>query len=89
MNWREFFKLDLSKIILFILFFVLFSLFLAGRGTTCIEGGLVIGFPISFFLKCNDFAKNIFETISFIIDMVFWYVVTIMAVYLYKIIRKK
>ncbi|MEK6951551.1 MAG: hypothetical protein AABX29_00895 [Nanoarchaeota archaeon] len=89
MDWREFFKVDIKKILLFILLFGLFSLLLTGRGTTCIEGGLVIGFPISFFLKCNDFTKNIFETLSFIIDIVFWYAVTIILIYLYKIIRKK
>lgn len=68
------------------LFAVLFALSTAYlRTTNCVEGGTVIGFPWYFYIQCSisvgALGRAEFLLVSLVVDVVFWYLVSMMLVF--------
>jgi len=103
MDWKEFFKIDFGKLILFLILFIFsllliyFSDMVSIGAIGCIERGDVdrigVGFPATFFSSCVSNIEGIlssdFNIIFLVIDIIFWYLISIILVYLYKKLRKK
>jgi len=94
MKFKEFFKLSWIKAILAIVLFLLFSLFIP-RGI-CVEGGITIGSPFMFLSSCNNqpsataliINENVkFDFISFIIDLIVWYLISCLIIFVYNKIK--
>ena len=95
MNLKEFFKLDIRKIVIILILFIVFSFLFSHYRAICIEGGTTFGFPFNFYSYCNDaIAPDLivgspkFNITSFISNLVFWYLISVLLVFLYKNIKK-
>jgi len=89
MNWKEFFKPDWRKILIFLVLFILSSLAsikiylcnMMGIGP-CPIG---YGFPLEFLYPILDF-KNL---INLLIDIIFWYLLSCLIIWIYDKVKKK
>lgn len=78
-NWKEFLKPTIGKIILFIILFFISFVF----------SYFAQGFPLKFmefYIPTGLQFKSLFNLIS---DIVFWYLVVCLIVFIYHKIRKK
>ena len=95
MNWKNFLKLDVKKIVLLIILFILFSILFSHYRAICIEGGTTFGFPYNFYSNCNNAVSQgtilgnpKFDIIGFIVNLIFWYLISALLISLYNKIRK-
>ena len=95
MKLKEFFKPSISKIILFILLMGVLN-YIIISSTIVFYGKILVGFPLGFWpvegfiLLSNNTIPSIvkFSWLNFIIDMIFWYVISCEIIELFKKIKK-
>ena len=84
MNFKKLLKWQVSTLALFAVLLGLSTAFL--RATVCIEGGTVIGYPRYFLAQCYEMGPGTpmgpaeFVLVSLLIDVVFWYLVSMVLV---------
>jgi hypothetical protein len=90
MNWKEFLKPTIAKIILLIIFMIISVLFL---GTTRMDAPSNWGWPFPVYVSgCNFFGGgcvNEFVWFDLILDIIFWYVISCIIVIAYHVNKKK
>ena len=74
MNWREFFKPTILKIIIFIILFTITTLFF-------------YGLPLKYVIIVFGGTPNV-NYLNLFIDIIFWYFISCMAVAIYYKIKK-
>ena len=84
---KEFLKPDLRKIVIFLILFLISSFlrdFYKG-----LEVSTKYGFPIMFY-HWDYYAKTTeFNFVGFIIDFIFWYLISCLIVFVYDKVRKR
>ena len=95
MGCKEFFKPTIGKVILFLILMGGLN-YLIISTTYVSDARIVIGSPLgfwpigSFYLQSGDIPPIVeFSWVNFIIDIIFWYLISCGIVSLYRIIRKK
>jgi len=97
MNWKEFLKPDWRKIVVFVILFILSSFISAYFNTIYSAIGfcssIKAGFPLAFNteisgIECGGDSSN-FDIFSFILDIIFWYLLSCLIVWIYDKFRKK
>jgi len=81
MNWKQFLKPDWRKVVIFIIFLIIFLPFKSGISI----GELywpAIGLPLPIY------AENYFIYFGLIFDLIFWYIVSLFIVWVYDKFKK-
>lgn len=92
MNWKEFFKPTIAKIILCLfLFLAVGSNFLDSVINNCYDCGDSVGFPLTFreTIYAWHSTPRVFSWINFIADILIWYLISCGIAALFHKIRKK
>jgi hypothetical protein len=117
MNWKEFIKPNLLKLILFVALFVIFTFVPSGLqivsdvgSVSCIDfvdkpgfcGNYnIIGLPLPYlwlinasglplpYLRLGEYEYFYIDTPFFVVNLIFWYLVSAVLVWFYEKIKKK
>ena len=95
MNWKQFLKPNRRKIIVGLLFFVLISLSLPTYSFKAPTYGIPLEFyyvghnPSSTFCQLPPCPEPWFNFPNLLIDLVFWYILSCLIVWIYDKFRKK
>lgn len=89
MNWKEFLKPDLRKIVVFIILFISSSFIYFNTDF------YFLGFPMSFYVRTPCFGLTCpgwiwgFSLQYLLVDLVIWYLVSCLIVWIYDKVKKK
>ena len=95
MNWKEFFKPTLKRILIFLVLFILTNVvFTIQRGPPPIA--LTYGFPFPFYSKGTSTAEppegehtfSDFNLTPLIVNLIFWYIIILTIFFVYKKFKK-
>lgn len=97
MNFKEFFKPTIEKIILFLLIFIFFTFLPTGF----LKDGLSInpfpeindlGLPLSFYhQECSDLGRcaNVINYLNLVVDIIFWYLLSCLTILVSSKVKSK
>ncbi len=91
MNWKEFFKPDWRKIVLFIVLFI-FGIIISIFSNSCLGCyNVSVGLPLGFYEQIfwpRGMEKTNFLMLNLVIDIVFCYLFSCLIVWIYDNFRK-
>jgi hypothetical protein len=95
MSWRQFLKPNVAKLAIFIVLMSTVNYF-AISSTVILDARVLVGLPLpfwpvgSFFAQIGTSTPSVeFSAVNFFADLVFWYLVSCLIVFIYGTIRKK
>ena len=96
MNWKDFFKPTTGKVVLFLILMIVLNYYLISTIVVA-DAVILVGTPLGFYpvgsMQClspSDCPSGPeFSYVNLIIDIVFWYVVSCIIVFIYKKARRK
>jgi hypothetical protein len=95
-NWKQFLKLDWRKIVITVVIFIMQSLiFLVWLGSWL--GGSDLGLPFVFYrvgssamgIRGAVWEKDSFSLYYLVVDLIIWYILSCLIVWIYDKFRKK
>ena len=96
MNWKEFLKPDWIKIVIFVILMGGLNYFIIST-TEILDARILVGLPLGFWPKGSFYVQSggpipptvEFSSINFIIDIIFWYLISCVIVFVYRKTKKK
>jgi hypothetical protein len=96
MNWKEFFKPTVGKIILFIVLMGGLN-YLIISTIHVLDARILIGLPLGFYPKGSFYCPSTttcvpppveFSWFNFIFDIIFWYLISCLIIFIYRKVKK-
>lgn len=96
MDWKDFFKPSKGKIILFVILFAVIN-YVWISSMIVLDAKVLMGLPLPFLPKGSFMLSTIdtpppevnFSVMNFLLDIVFWYLLSVCIVFVANKIRKK